>query len=191
MKKLLFIILLLFSIVSFGQVNFFGTYHSSCPSVGDSYGGGIVAYLFVSGDAGYFSGECHGLIAATTDQSISADWGVDDDIFIGTDAVIGSGLTNTNNIIAHYGAGSYAAYLAYSYGDGWFLPSIDELQKLYNNRMAIGNFDAAQYVYYLSSTERAVDWPSWVRTIAFYDGSATYVAKTTSFTVKTRAIRYF
>ena len=38
------------------------------PAVGDFYQGGVVFYLFESGDMGYVEGEIHGLIAAAEDQ---------------------------------------------------------------------------------------------------------------------------
>eukprot|EP01035_Chromulina_nebulosa_P028836 gene28836-38127_t len=41
---------------------------SPSVAIGDSYGGGKIAYILQSGDPGYVAGETHGLIAATTDQ---------------------------------------------------------------------------------------------------------------------------
>ncbi|MBU4510125.1 Ig-like domain-containing protein [bacterium] len=43
-------------------------------AVGDSYGGGIVAYILVNGDTGYDPSVQHGLIAATADQSTRIQW---------------------------------------------------------------------------------------------------------------------
>ena len=39
--------------------------------IGKPYGGGVLAYILVDGDPGYVSGETHGLIAATADQTTS------------------------------------------------------------------------------------------------------------------------
>ena len=68
-------------------------------------------------------------------------------------------MANTNAIIASQGAtaASYAAGLARAYNGGgysdWYLPSRDELDKLYLNRDAIGGFDTTADPWYWSSSE--------------------------------------
>ena len=127
-------------------------------AVGDIYQGGIIGYIFQSGDSGYVAGETHGLIAAQSDQGSGIIWSnpVSNE-FIRTGAtarVIGTGRSNTDLIIAIQGpiSTSYAAGLARAYNGGgftdWFLPSIEELQKLYINWSIIG-----LYGVYWSSTE--------------------------------------
>ncbi len=86
-------------------------------SVGQSYGGGKVAYIFTPTDPGYVANETHGLIAATSDQSTSAEirWDNGATRTTGATAIaIGTGLANTNTIINSQGATatSYAAGLA-------------------------------------------------------------------------------
>ena len=137
------------------------------PTVGSSYGGGKVAYVYQNGDPGFSSSSIPVLIAANADQvgnlgggtalwSISGASGIAQKVgLIGTSyQALGAGLSNTNAIISAYGSGNYAAKFARDYTDGtyndWYLPSIDELGKLYLNRVAIGGFTTQ---YYWSSTE--------------------------------------
>jgi cytoskeletal protein CcmA (bactofilin family) len=127
------------------------------PSIGDSLEGGKVAYILTSSDAGYDPTLIKGIIVATSDQSSGIQWYNGSSTTTGaTGTAIGTGLSNTNAIIASQGAvtTSYAAGLARAYGGGgysdWFLPSKDELNQLYLNRVAIGGFTNA---FYWSSTE--------------------------------------
>ena len=127
--------------------------------IGQPYGGGIVAYIFVDGDPGYVAGKQHGLIAATSDQSSGIRWDNGSWVTTGaTETVIGKGFDNTNTIISVQGttSTSYAAGLARAHNGGgyndWYLPSKDELHKLYLNRVAIGGF--TNNVYW-SSTEKS------------------------------------
>jgi hypothetical protein len=137
----------------------FGSSTSSVPSIsiGQNYYGGKIAYILQSGDPGYDANTPHGLVAATVDQSTRIQWYNGNYRTTGaTGTEIGTGLSNTNAIIASQGetATSYAAGLARAYAGGgytdWYLPSKDELNKLYLNRIDIGDF--ANGIYW-SSTE--------------------------------------
>jgi hypothetical protein len=134
-----------------------GTF-SVLPTVGSSYGGGKVAYVYQNGDPGYTSSNIPVLIASNSNQGFSR-WYNGSNITTGaTSAALGSGFANTNTIITVQGAvtSSYAAGIARAYTDGiytdWYLPSQDELNKLYINRGAIGGFDGTMN-YFWSSTE--------------------------------------
>ncbi len=127
-------------------------------AIGDSYQGGKIAYILVSGDPGYISGQTHGIIAASSDQSTAATtwWNGTNYTTGATGTALGTGQSNTTTIIQIQGnTGSYAAKLCQDlilngYTD-WYLPSKDELLKLYFNRVAIGGFP--YYGHYWSSTE--------------------------------------
>src|SRR5688572_10190336 len=69
-------------------------------AVGDSYGGGKVAYILMPGDPGYVAGQIHGLIAATSNQSTSTQWGCVGTIIPGADGTaLGTGNQNTIDIV--------------------------------------------------------------------------------------------
>src|SRR5687768_14136255 len=128
-------------------------------AVGDSYAGGKVAYILIPGDPGYVAGQIHGLIAAPSNQSTSAQWGCVGTYIPGADGTaLGTGNQNTIDIVNGCSEAGIAARISNDlvlgvYSD-WYLPSKDELNKLYLNRVAIGGFE---FAYYWSSSEFGVD----------------------------------
>ena len=137
---------------AYGNVRSFTTVSLA---IGDSYQGGIVAYILQSGDPGYNASVKHGLIATTSNQSTGIIWYNGSYVTTGATATaLGTGNANTNTIVNIQGAGSYAAKLCYDlvlngYSD-WYLPSKDELNKLYLNKTAIGGF-ASNFDYWCST----------------------------------------
>jgi hypothetical protein len=164
--------------------------NGSSHAIGDSYGGGIIFYVY--------DGGAHGLIAARNDQSSNADW----DLGTGYETRarangIGAGLKNTTLIIASeisqrqsseedkngrngYDGEAFAATICNefyvsttennietTFGD-WYLPSKYELNLLYQKRTTVGNFASDKY---WSSTEYDSD-KAWTINFATRSGSA-------------------
>jgi hypothetical protein len=158
-------------------------------AVGDSYGGGKVAHILVNGDTGYDPNVQHGLIAATADQGTGIQWYNGGYVVTGaTGTAIGTGQANTTAIVTIQGAGSYAAQLCNDltvggYND-WFLPSKDELDKLYINKVAVGGF--ADTFYWSSSESNAYD--AWYQYFANGFQDANYSKATPT---RVRAVRAF
>ena len=158
-------------------------------AVGDSYGGGIVAYILQSGDPGYTAGEIHGLIAATGDQSTGAQWGCYGTNIPGADGIaLGTGNQNTLDIVNGCTEAGIAARICNDLVSGgysdWYLPSKDELNMLYLNRIAIGGFTIN---YYWSSSEYDNNL-AWVQfffngdqSFNFFKNSSTYVRAVRAF----------
>ncbi|MBN2401065.1 MAG: DUF1566 domain-containing protein [Spirochaetes bacterium] len=134
------------------------------------------AVIYATGDTGpsgvgrvfYITdGGLHGLEAAPSGWNGTAvdptsSWSNIDATEIGSAAqgtAIGTGLSNSNAIIAQAGHNASAAKMCRDYAGGgltdWFLPSQDELIKLFEQRAVAGGIEAD--ALYWSSSERSGD----------------------------------
>jgi hypothetical protein len=135
---------------------------SNTHYIGESYGGGIVFYVYDNGQ--------HGLIAATTNQSTAIKWYNGISRITGTTGDgLNAGAMNTAMIIATQMAdnqnGNFAAKVCadYSvtvggvtYGD-WYLPSKYELYLLYLQQTVVGGF-IMNYYWSSSESENCCAW---------------------------------
>jgi hypothetical protein len=156
-------------------------------AIGDTYQGGIVFYL--DGNGG-------GLIAAPSNLSSGTEWGCPGTTISGADGTaIGTGAQNTIDIELGCTTPNTAADLCANYYDGtyddWFLPSKDELDKMYlnigqGNALGLGNVGGFDNYYYWSSTESDLNqaWrPDFTNGIQYSSGKVYYS--------RVRAVRAF
>lgn len=161
--------------------------------IGEQYGGGVIFHLWKDN-----AGVEHGLIVALTDQSTSQAWSNVSSTEIGTSAQSSwDGLSNSNSIVGQGGHTSSAAKLCLDLVSGeqsdWYLPSIQELNMLWNNYYTVARVlsqipGATQLSndYYWSSSESHYSF-AWYFTFNY--GSSSYYVKYG--TAYVRAVRAF
>ena len=126
----------------------------------DPYQGGIIVYYLQVGDPGYVSPDANGLIVYPTSLG-TAGWGCANSYLGVTNTAIGTGSANTAAIVAGCTQVGIAARIcsdlsAGGYSD-WYLPSKDELNKVYLQRTATELAFLNNYAGYWSSTEGQVN----------------------------------
>ena len=114
--------------------------------IGEHFGGGIIFYLDKSGN--------HGLIVTAADFEEPASWSFKDTLNGAKDTALGAGVVNTNRIVKTQGfpeseAFSYAALECLELNQNgyqdWYLPSLNELNLMYQNKTIIGGFLSFSY----------------------------------------------
>ena len=123
-------------------------------AIGDIIQGGILFYSGITV-----------LIAATEDIIILLYWDNFKNAVSGTSTSLGSGVTNTTEIISVCtGNTMTAAYVCSNYSfsgyTDWFLPSKDELNQMYIQKDVIGGFD--ENINYWSSSQNMPE-TAWIQ----------------------------
>jgi hypothetical protein len=167
-----------YNLCSYSPVNSMGAYTTQF-TIGLNYGGGVVFYIDGTGQ--------HGLIAALVDQGTAA-WGCFGTTIGSTSVQTGTGQANTLSIINGCNVPIIAATICNDlilngYND-WFLPSLNELNLMYQQRSAIGNF--LPDFYWCSSEYNANN--AWTQ--EFSNGNQYNFNKSYE-TLRVRAIRAF
>jgi hypothetical protein len=131
-------------------------------TVGQTALGGTIAYILQSGDPGYDANVQHGLVVTPDLVSTGATWGCLGTLISGADGTaIGTGNQNTIDIMAGCITAGIAARLCGDLVSGgysdWYLPSKDELNKLYINRTAIG----LPFIFQIWSSSEIDDNGAW------------------------------
>jgi hypothetical protein len=150
--------------------------------IGEEFGGGVVFHLWKDN-----SGVEHGLIVDNIDLSTAQFWSNIDSTLIGSSAHSSwDGITNSNAIVSQAGHTISASALCLNSTNSgqsdWYLPSIDELNLLWQSRFnvnkTLSTIGGATVLpieaFYWSSTECTLNI---AYHLDFYHGDANYLNK--------------
>lgn len=145
--------------IHYGNEIMFSTGHS----IGQSFGGGRVAYIYNPGDPGYDPTTEHGIIVANDFFGIDVQWSCDTIYVEGAEGFeLGTGASNTASILSTCDAPTSAAALCDNYESGgftdWHLPSFRELEMIDTNFDILENIDGG---HYWSSTQSPDTLKAW------------------------------
>ena len=152
--------------------------------------GGIVFY-----DKGIFSDGWRYMEVAPASTQLSAQWGALDENIPGIESELGSGRENTRIIVEHLNlrrerdrAAQVCQNMDFGGFNDWFLPSLNELDLMYDNLKLIGLGDFGNRWYWSSSSEKDKGGHnSWCK--GFSNGNLYNISRSQIQTV--RAIRAF
>ncbi len=147
--------------------------------IGEHFGGGIIFYLDKTGR--------HGLIATSADFEEPATWSRKDTLNGAKDTALGAGAANSVKIYNIQGypefeTDSYAALecleLNINGYQDWYLPSLNELNKMYQSKDILGGFQPFSY-WSSSEFNRTKAWY-----VNFGNGSQALQIKTASYSLR-------
>ena len=161
--------------------------------LGEIYQGGVIFHLYTDD-----KGKEHGLVVALNDQGTEEPWSNITTSFADATSTW-DGASNTDVIISQVGHTVSAASLCKSLNDGgyndWYLPSVQELNILWNNLYNVNKTlsitDGATEVgngIYWSSTEHS---GSFAWNFHFTSGGSTNTFAVKTYLLPVRAIRAF
>ena len=159
--------------------------------IGEVFGGGVIFHLWKDEN-----GIENGLIVDTVNLSTSQQWSNVDDALAGADSTW-DGMANSQAIVNQVGHTDSAAKLCLDSTNGgfndWYLPSVDEMKILLNNRFNVNksiNNISAQEIELTANYWASIESSDENSTLFnFRDGSVFFISKNTPNTV--RAIRKF
>ncbi len=139
--------------VSYGNVV---TFRTGDKEIGQEYQGGNIYYILQPGDFGYDSLQCHGLICCNYAFTSRVNFSEVSYFNGAISKSIGSGKSNTELIVNNQGndanAAAYCSSLNLGGYDDWFLPSLNELERLLESQVNLPT-TTSYYGTFLSSTE--------------------------------------